>query len=51
MLVDPAPSMGSLDEQIPDTDLFRIEIVPYFLEDIATFLATGKCPEEYTTTQ
>lgn len=41
----------SMDDQLLDIDLFQIEAVPDYLEDTATFLATGKCPKEYTTTQ
>ena len=39
------------DDQLPNEDLFRIEVVPNYLEHIATFLASGQCREEYTTIQ
>jgi len=44
-------SGGSRDNQLPNTDMFRIKGVPDYLENIATFLATGNCLEEYTTTK
>lgn len=40
----------SLNDQFPDADLFRIEVVTDYLEDITLFLAIGKCLGEYTTT-
>lgn len=42
---------GLVDDQLPDVNLFRVEAMPDYLEDIALFLATGKCPEEYIVTQ
>eukprot|EP00253_Pinus_taeda_P004862 PITA_04862 len=35
----------SLYDQLPDTDLFYIEEIPDYLEEITTFLARGKCSE------
>ena len=32
---------GPLDDQLPDADLFRVEAVPDYLADIATYLTTG----------
>ena len=42
---------GSLDDQLPDVDLFRVEAVPDYLADIATYLTTGQCPQDYTPLQ
>jgi len=36
---------GLLNDQLPDSDLFRIENVPDYLEDIATLLTTGLAPQ------
>lgn len=44
-------SKGSLEDQLPDVDLFRVEAIPNYLEEIATFLAIGKGMDEYTGTQ
>ena len=41
---------GSIDAQLPDADLLRIEAIPEYLEDITMFLATGKCLYDYTST-
>jgi hypothetical protein len=41
----------AVDDQLPDADLFRIEAIPEYLEDIEIFLSTGACPETYSTTQ
>ena len=35
---------GSLDEQLLDADLFRVEAIPDYLEQIVTYLSIGKCP-------
>ena len=32
---------GSLDNQLPNADHFRVEVVPDYLADIATYLTTG----------
>lgn len=42
---------SSLDNQLPDVDLFRVEAILDYLEEISTFLAIGKCPKEYTMMQ
>ena len=42
---------GSLDDQLLDADLFRVESVPDYLADIATYLTMGKCPHDYTLLQ
>jgi hypothetical protein len=42
---------GAVDDQLPDADLFWVEAIPEYLEDIAVFLSTGACPETYSTTQ
>jgi hypothetical protein len=44
-------SGGAVDDQLPDADLFRIEAIPEYLEDIAIFLSIGACPETYSATQ
>jgi hypothetical protein len=44
-------SSGAVDDQLPDADLFRIEAIPKYLEDIEIFLNTGACPETYFATQ
>ena len=31
---------GSLDDQLPDVDLFQIEAIPDYLADITTYLTT-----------
>lgn len=40
----------TLDDKLLDIDLFQIEVVPDYLEDIVTFLVTSKCLEEHKTT-
>lgn len=42
---------GSIDDQLPNAHLFRVEPVPNYLEDIALFLTIGKCPDDYTPTE
>jgi hypothetical protein len=42
---------GAVDDQLLDADLFRIEAIPKYLEDIEVFLSTGACPETYSATQ
>jgi hypothetical protein len=44
-------SGGAIDDQLPDADLFRVEVVPEYLEDIAVFLSTRACLETYSATQ
>jgi len=44
-------SNGTIDDQLPDADLFRIEAIPDHLQEIATLLTTGNCPQDYTTMQ
>lgn len=39
---------GSLDDQLPDANIFRIEAIPDYLADIATYLTMGWCPQHYT---
>ena len=34
----------SLDDQLPDADLFRVEAIPEYLDQIVTYLTTGQCP-------
>jgi hypothetical protein len=41
---------GAVDYKLPDEDLFRIEAIPEYLEDIAIFLNTGAYPETYSST-
>lgn len=42
---------GELDDQLPDAYLFRIEAIPYYLEEIVGLLITGHSLEGYTPTQ
>lgn len=42
---------GSLDDQLPDTDLFRVEDIPDYLDQIAIYLAIGQCPTKYKSTK
>eukprot|EP00253_Pinus_taeda_P030970 PITA_30970 len=42
---------GPLDDQLPDADLFQIEAIPNYLEEIVVLLTTGYCWEGYTSTQ
>ena len=42
---------GSLDDQLPDADIFRVEAIPEYLDHIATYLTRGKCPKEYVAVQ
>lgn len=35
---------------MPDVDVFKIEVVPDYLEEITVLLTAGHCPEGYTTT-
>ena len=44
-------SDGSLDDQLPDADLFRVEAVLDYLADIAAYLKMGQCPQDYTPLQ
>lgn len=39
---------GAVDDQLPDVDFFRIEVIPDHLEEITTLLTIGHCPEGYT---
>lgn len=43
-------SGGSLDDKLPDVDLFWIEAVLDYHKYIATFLAIGKCRDEHINT-
>ena len=42
--------VGLIDEQLSNVDLFRVEAILDYLEDIALFLTTDKFLEEYITT-
>jgi hypothetical protein len=44
-------SGGAIDDQLPDADLFRVEAVLEYLEDIIVFLGTKACLETYSATQ
>jgi len=44
-------SGGAVDDQLLDADLFRIEAIPKYLEDITIFLSTGACPKTYSANQ
>jgi hypothetical protein len=39
-----------VDDQLPDANLFRIEGIPEYLEDIEIFLSTGACSKTYSAT-
>lgn len=43
-------SGGAVDDQLPDADLFRVEAIPEYMEDITIFLSTRACPETYSAT-
>jgi hypothetical protein len=49
-IIESGESGGEVDDQLPDAHLFRIEAILEYLEDIATFLSTGACPETYSAT-
>jgi hypothetical protein len=38
------------DVQLPDADLFQVEAIPEYMEDIVVFLSAGACRETYFTT-
>lgn len=42
---------GLVDDQFPNSELFRVEAIPDYLEEIAVFLVTSKFVEGYKTTQ
>jgi hypothetical protein len=42
---------GSLDDELPDAQLFRVEAVPDQLVEIVAYLTTGKVLEEHTQAQ
>jgi hypothetical protein len=44
-------SGGVVDDHLPDANLFRIEAISEYLEDIAVFLSTRAYPETYSATQ
>lgn len=33
--------------ELPDADLFRVEVVPDFFAEITEFLSSGSTPEDY----
>jgi hypothetical protein len=39
---------GHLDDQLLDFDLFKVEVVLDYLEDITTFLTMGVAPQGYS---
>jgi hypothetical protein len=43
-------SGGPIGDQLPNADLFWIESIPEYLEDITIFLSMGACKETYSTT-
>jgi hypothetical protein len=43
-------SGGAIDDQLPDADLFWVEAIPEYLEDIAVLLSTRVFLETYSTT-
>jgi hypothetical protein len=44
-------SGGAVDDQLLDAELFRVEAIPEYLEDITSFLSTRAFPETYSATQ
>jgi transposase InsO family protein len=48
--LDSGESGGAVDDHLPDADLFRVEAIPEYLEDITVFLSTGAYPETYSAT-
>jgi len=42
---------GEVNDQLPDADLFWVEAIQEYLEDIAVFLSIGAYPETYSETQ
>ena len=42
---------SSIEDDLPDAQLFRLGMVDEHYKQIVQFLATGKVPEEFTTTQ
>lgn len=42
---------GSLDDELPDAHLFRVEVVSDQFIEIAEFLASRRAPEAYTLKQ
>jgi hypothetical protein len=49
--IESGESGGAVDDQIPDVDLFQIESISEYLEEIANFLSSRTCPENYFITQ
>ena len=43
-ILESGESGGAVDDQLPDADLFQVEAIPEYLEDIAVFLSTEACP-------
>jgi hypothetical protein len=41
---------GLLHDQLPDFSLFRIEEIPYYLEDIGIFFTIGVVSQGYSRT-
>jgi hypothetical protein len=50
-ILESRESGGAVDDQLPDADLFRVEVIPEYLEDIVVFLSLGANPEMYFATQ
>ena len=49
--LDNGENGGPLDDQFLDANIFHVEAIPDYLEQIVTYLATGQFLVEYTTTQ
>ena len=47
--IDKREEPTGVDDDFPDTHLFRIEAVPAELEEIAQFLETGQAPDGMNT--
>jgi len=50
-ILESRESGGEIDDQLPDAGLFRVEVVPEYLQDITVFLSQGACPKTYSATQ
>jgi hypothetical protein len=50
-ILESRESGGVVYDQLPDVDMFHIEAISEYLEDIVVFLSRGTCPETYSATQ
>jgi hypothetical protein len=49
-ILESGESGGALDDQLSDVDIFQIEAIPKYVEDIFPFLSLGTCLENYFAT-